>query len=196
MKKKFLIGGGAVATAVIAAAVAYAAPGHMGKADTDGDGSISKAEVTAMATAHFAKMDANNDGQIDAADREAKHKAHFAAMDTDKNGSISETEFAAAHAARMEKRGEPGEGPMGMEGHRKGHGGHDGHRGGHKGGGMMMLKMADANGDKAITKAEMNAAIDAHFTKADTDKDGKISSAEHDAARKAMHERMKAAVAN
>ena len=193
MKKKILIGGGAIATAAIAAAVAFAAPGQMGKADTNGDGSLSKAEVTAMANTHFAKMDVNADGQINAADREARQKAKFGEIDTDKNGSISEAEFTAAHAARISERGERGEGKM--------RGYHDGrsHHGmgkGHHGGGMKMLKMADANGDKTITKAEMTAAVDAHFAKADTNKDGQISSAEHDAMRSAMRERMKAAATN
>lgn len=193
MKKQFLIGGGAVATAAIAAAVAFAAPGQMGQADTNGDGSLSKAEVTAMASTHFTKMDVNADGLINAADREAKHKAKFGEIDTDKNGSISEAEFTAAHAARMAERGERGEGKM--RGHHEGRG-HHGMGKGHHGGGMKMLKMADANGDKTITKAEMTAAVEAHFAKADTNKDGLISSAEHDAMRSAMRERMKAAATN
>ncbi len=193
MKKKLLIGGGAVATAAIAAAVAFAAPGQMSKADTNGDGSLSKLEVTAMANTPFTKMDVNADGQINAADREAKQKAKFGEIDTDKNGSISEAEFTAAHAARMAERGERGEGKM--RGHREGRG-HHGMGKGHHGGGMKMLKMADANGDKTITKAEMTAAVDAHFAKADSNKDGQISSAEHDAMRSAMRERMKAAATN
>lgn len=61
---------------------------------------------------------------------------------------------------------------------------------------MKMFKMADANGDKAITKAEMTAAVDAHFAKADTNKDGQISNAEKDAMRSAMRERLKPATAN
>lgn len=193
MKKKLLIGGGAIASAAFAAAVAFAAPDAMGKADTDGDGAISKAEVTAIASANFAKMDINKDGKLDAADREAKHKAHFDALDADKNGSISEAEFTAARQERMEKRGKPGEGHMGMDHKRmQGHG----KRGGHQLlRGLMMLKMADANGDKAVTQAEMTALIDTHFAKADTNNDGKISNAEHVAARKAMHERMLSAAA-
>jgi hypothetical protein len=141
-----------------------------------------------MATTHFTRMDVNGDGQLDRADRAAMHKARFTEMDSDKNGSISEAEFTAAHSAWMEKRGE----------HRKGMGGrHEGrgHRGGH-GGGMRLLKAADTNGDQAITKAEMTAAIDAHFTKADTNKDGKISSDEHKAMRAEMRQRMQAATTN
>lgn len=194
MKTKFLIGSAAVATAAIAAAVAFAAPGPMGKADTDGDGALSKAEATAMANTHFTRMDVNKDGQINAADREAKQKEHFAAMDADKNGSISEAEFTAAHAARKEKREDhKGMAGHGAEGHAmEGGSHHKGGRHGHKGGGMMMLKMADANGDKTVTNAEMMAAVDAHFVKADSNKDGKISADEHSAMRKAMRAHMKA----
>lgn len=198
MNKKWLISGGAAFTAAVATAVAFAAPGPMGKADSDGDGAVSKTEAVAMANSHFTRMDVNKDGQINAADREAKHKEHFAAMDTDKNGSISEAEFTAAHEARKEKREAMREGHKGMAGHgTEGHvmaGGshHKGGRHGHKGGGMMMLKMADANGDKTITNAEMMAAVDAHFAKADSNKDGKISADEHSAMRKAMRAQMKA----
>jgi len=197
MNKKWLISGGAVLTAAVATAVAFAAPGPMGKADSDGDGAVSKAEAVAMANNHFTRMDVNKDGQINAADREAKHKEHFAAMDTDKNGSISEAEFTAAHEARKEKREAMREGHKGMAGHgAEGHAMEAGprHKGGrgHKGGGMMMLKMADANGDKTITNAEMMAAVDAHFAKADSNKDGKISAEEHTAMRKAMRTHMKA----
>jgi Ca2+-binding EF-hand superfamily protein len=195
MQKKFLIGGGVIAAVTVAAAVAIAAPGSMGhgpmhKMDSDGDGAVSKAEALAMVTTHFTKMDANSDGRIDVADRAAHHKAHFTELDTDKNGSISEAEFMAAHAKRADAREERREGRMdrGTGRHGKGHG--------YRGASMMMLKMADTNNDRAVTKAEMNAAVDAHFTKADTDKDGKISAAEGAAARKSMHERMKAQTAS
>jgi Ca2+-binding EF-hand superfamily protein len=116
------------------------------------------------------------------------HKARFSEMDGDKNGSISEAEFTAAHAARMEKRGER---RMGMGGGHEGRGHHGG-----RGGAMKLLKAADTNGDQAISKAEMTAAIDTHFTKADTNKDGKISSDEQSAMRQAMRQRMQAATTN
>jgi Ca2+-binding EF-hand superfamily protein len=185
MQKKLLMCS-AIAAAAIVAGVAIAAPGRMGKGDTDGDGALSKAEVIEMATAHFTRMDANNDGKLDAADRTAMHKARFTEMDSDRNGSISEAEFMAAHTARMEKRGE---GHMGFGGEHEGRG----HRRGH-GGGMSLLKAADTNGDQAISKAEMTAAIDAHFIKADANKDGKISSDERVAMRAAMHQRIRATV--
>ncbi len=41
------------------------------RVDTDGDGQISLAEMTAQATRRFDRMDANKDGTIDAAERSA-----------------------------------------------------------------------------------------------------------------------------
>lgn len=57
--------------------------------------------------------------------------------------------------------------------------------GGGKGG--FGMKMADANGDKTITKAEFRAAAEARFAKADTNGDGTISADE----RKANHGKFK-----
>lgn len=180
MKLIPLFGAGALTLAAVAA---FAAPGAMGagKADTNGDGSVTKAEMLAKADEHFAKMDANKDGTLNAADKEAKIKAHFAEMDADNNGSINEAEFVAAHQKRMEMRGGPnGEGEgMGMGHHGRGHKGRGGHH-------MAMMANADSNGDKAISQAEFRAAAEARFAKADTNNDGKISSEEHQAARKAM----------
>lgn len=138
-------------------------------------------EAMAKADTMFAKMDVNNDGTLNQADKAAKLKEHFAEMDADKNGAINEAEFITAHEARAEKREDRRE----MRGDRKGPGGHEGHRmGGHGKGGMKMLAMADANGDKAVTKAEFRAAAEARFTKADTNNDGSISADERKTQRK------------
>lgn len=47
--------------------------GGMMKADTDGDGAISRAEFDAQSAARFAKMDANQDGKIDATEQPKPH---------------------------------------------------------------------------------------------------------------------------
>ncbi|MBA4762852.1 EF-hand domain-containing protein [Sphingomonas sp.] len=44
----------------------------MKKADTNGDGAISKAEFDAMSAQRFAKLDTNKDGKIDAAEMQAQ----------------------------------------------------------------------------------------------------------------------------
>ena len=66
--------------------------------------------------------------------------------------------------------------------------GHHGMRGARRGGGMMMLRMADADGDKSITRAEFDAAQAAHFAKVDTNGDGTITAAE----RQTVHQAMRA----
>ena len=59
---------------------------------------------------------------------------------------------------------------------------------------MMLMHMADANNDGAVTRAEFDAARAKHFDMVDTNKDGSISAAEREAAHAAMrgkmHERM------
>ena len=67
---------------------------------------------------------------------------------------------------------------------RGGPGGHKGRHGGRHGGGMKMLALADANGDKAVKKAEFRTAAEARFAKADTNSDGTISADERKAGRK------------
>jgi hypothetical protein len=54
------------------------------------------------------------------------------------------------------------------------------------GGGAMLLGMADANKDGAVTQAEFTAGALAMFDKADANKDGTVSREEHRAARAAM----------
>lgn len=63
--------------------------------------------------------------------------------------------------------------------------------GGPGGGGMARLKAADANGDGAITRAEMTAARAAMFQRLDTNNDGFITDAERQAAAAAMPDRGK-----
>ena len=126
-------------------------------------------------------MDANKDGKLDAADRDARRASMFDRVDGNKDGQISREEFAAHHAMPG-RRGQ-------HEGHRMG--GHGDHGGQHRMGGGMMGKMADANGDKAITQQEFTAAALRRFDAADANKDGTLTLEERRAARGAMRERMR-----
>lgn len=192
--------------------------------DTNGDGLVTRAEMTAHADQMFARMDANGDGMINADDRaehrqqrfadsdtngdgelsQAEMKAmheqrkerreerrgaraegredrmaeHFARMDTDKSGGLSAEELKAGHEARGERRGGEGKGRRGMRGHR--------------GGGMHMLRMADTNNDRTITRAEFDAAIADQFAKTDANGDGQITADEKETRMKAMRETMRA----
>ena len=143
--------------------------------DPLGDKTVTKAEFQAKGAAMFDKMDANHDGKLDAADRAAHEGAMFDQLDSDHNGALSRAEFAAAH-----QRGPQGDG---LAGKHMRHGGPDGDHGGHMG---MMMHMADANKDGAITRDEFMAAHLKHFDMMDANHDGQLTQAEHKAAREKM----------
>ena len=168
----------AITAAVILGATAViAAPGQgRGKADTNGDGMVTKSEMLAAAATKFAKLDANSDGSVDSADRDAMAKKRFDKMDADGNGAITEAEFKAGHEARKAERQGEGRGHWGMRGGK--HGG---------GKGMAMLRNADVNGDQAVSRDEFLAAAEARFAKADANGDGNVTKEE----RKAMREKMR-----
>lgn len=163
---------GAVALAGGAAFATQHAGGPLKRIDANGDGAITRAEVTAHVDKRFARMDANSDGAISAADREARFEERgerrFERLDADKNGAISRAEWDAGMDARAERREARG------------------HHGGRHHAKMMRggfdASMADANNDGTVTKAEAQAAALTMFTRVDTNKDGTITAAERDAA--------------
>ena len=104
----------------VLATAAFAQGGGMGmmRADTNGDGLISKAEATAQANTRFDRMDANKDGTITADERQgpgsrmmaraggsdgamtraefvAQADKRFSRMDTNNNGQLSQDEIKA-----------------------------------------------------------------------------------------------------
>ncbi|MEZ5680757.1 MAG: EF-hand domain-containing protein [Erythrobacter sp.] len=148
------------------------------KADANGDGELSQAEMKAMHEARKERREERREARAEK--REARMAEHFAKMDTDNSGGLSQDELRAMHEARGERH----------EGRR---GGKRGMRGGHgERGAHMMLKMADKDGDKSVTRAEFDAGLAAHFAKVDTDGDGAISAEEREAAHKAMRAEWKA----
>ena len=169
-----------------AAAIAVAAPA-IAQNRTAPQADMTRAGVQERTQKAFERMDANKDGKIDTADREARRKAMFDRMDADKNGQISSAEFSAMHAnhqrgdrAGAGKQGEHAGHKMGMRGQREAG---KGMRGG-------MGRTADANGDGAITLAEMQAAALARFDRADADKNGTVTAAERKAQRDQMRQQM------
>ncbi len=118
--KKFLMST-ALGAMLIAGGVAIAQPGpgdgpqmrHGLPGDTNGDGTLTKAELTASLDKKFAEMDLNHDGKVTPDERVALRQKRlderFAKLDTDGNGQLSKAEFAAAHEG-------PGRGPQ--DGHK------------------------------------------------------------------------------
>jgi Ca2+-binding EF-hand superfamily protein len=178
MRKFWIIGGAVTLFVGSAMVVAKGHDGHKSRMDTDGNGTVSKAEMMSTLDTHFARMDVNKDGKLDASDRDARRKEHFGALDANKDGSLSESEFMAARQVRSDARAQRD----GAQSSRKM--GRHAHRGGMHG--MMMLHMADTNGDNAVSRDEARAAAEAHFAKVDANKDGSISAEERKAAREAM----------
>lgn len=119
-----------VSALTLAAAVLAALPAHahdqahgpsgehmprwLAAADTDGDGSLSKAERFAFKKERFAQFDADKNGQLSATELEAmiedmkKHRYEhmLAKLDVDGDGAVTADEFAATD---MRKFGHGGE---------------------------------------------------------------------------------------
>ncbi|MGZ8285108.1 MAG: EF-hand domain-containing protein [Allosphingosinicella sp.] len=120
----------------------------------------------------MAKFDSDSNGAITLAEARAGAARMFAGADADKDGRATHEEMMAFH-------GKMGDHPRG--GHKGGHGGKGG-PGGKGGKGPMHL---DADGDGALTLAETQSGIDAHFAKMDSNRDGSIDEAEMRAAHEA-----------
>lgn len=172
---------------VVAASVATLALAGAAFAETHkpggggGEQTLARADALARSAQMFDRMDANKDSKLDAADREARRTAAFDRLDANKDGNISRAEFAAPRpvmGAGAERRGN------GM-GHGMGHG-----MGQRRGGGMMLMRMADSDRDGAVSRAEFATAAAARFDRVDANRDGQITPAERQAARAAMRQRM------
>ena len=187
--KKFAIGLSLAALAVAGTAMAEQAwgPGN-------GGATVTRADAHSRAAQMFERLDVNKDGKLDPADREAMQSAMFDKIDTNKDGQISRAEFLAMHRGmggeHMGGRpmGGPGMGGPGMSDGPKMDGDHMGGRGM---GGMMLMHMADANHDGAVSKDEFMAAAASRFDSADSNHDGSVTPAERQAAHQAMRERMR-----
>lgn len=189
MKKTWLIGSATLGGLAIAGGIAMAAPhGKFFSADANGDGNVTRAELTASLDKRFAELDSNKDGKITQEERDASRQArfdkHFAAMDKDGNGQISKAEMQAAHEARKD-RWQKRQGAGEREGHHGGmrhgsmHGGANGH-----------MAMIDADKDGVVTKAEFQAKALEMFDRSDANKDGTVTKAEREASWQSMKQHM------
>lgn len=151
---------------------------------------MDRAALQARAAAMFDAADKNRDGLLSVEERQAQRaegrekmrERMFARLDANNDGTISKEEFnarrnatrpARPEGARDEKR----ERSAAFRSHGRGFGG------------MMMPHQLAEYRDKPIPRATFIEASLVRFDRMDTDRDGKISAAERDAARKAMMER-------
>lgn len=121
--------------------------------------------------AHF---DADGNGAVTLAEARAGAGKMFTGADADKDGRVTHEEMRTFHGKMA-----------GDHGGRRGGGHHGGPpphaKGDGRPGGPMHL---DSDGDGALTLAETQSGIDAHFAKIDSNRDGSIDEAEM----RAVHE--------
>lgn len=202
--KKLLLGGAAAAAMFAGAALAQTAPSPppSGPMMRMHDKTITRDEVTQHVREMFARLDTNHDGYLTRDEVQADHEkmmgemharmeqrraASFDQLDTNHDGSLSRQEYMArppmqgAHWASG-NRGGP-EGP----GDRHGPGGM---RSMHRASmGMFghMFDRADSNKDGKVSLAEMQAAALQHFDRADLNHDGSLTPDE----RRQVHQLMR-----
>ena len=184
------IGGGSVA------AHAMLDKGPM-RADTNGDGVVSRAEFFAAAETRFKSRDANSDRTL-AGDEMRSRRGRFARLDTNNDSKLSFAEAAVGTSTRFARLDADKDGKLTPEemrpfGGRRHHGGprmaqDDEARPGPGGGGMgaMMLRRVDTNNDGRISRDEMRAQADQRFDRLDANKDGFIDQTELQAQRGRM----------
>jgi Ca2+-binding EF-hand superfamily protein len=153
---------------------------------------LTRAAVEQRTAKAFERLDANKDGKLDQADRTAREKARFDRVDANHDGSVSYAEFTAMHTQhdgagkeRFAQRGEHADRAGRAGQHRMAF--RDASRG--RGG---MTRLADADKDGAITRAEFQAAALQRFDRLDADKDGTVSPDEAKAARDSLRQRWQA----
>jgi hypothetical protein len=177
---------GLSAAALLLVGTAFAAPADDAARSRDAarDRIVTRAEVATQATRLFARLDANHDGNIDRTDREARQelrrKARFDRLDADRNGELTREEFTARRGDgqglwRFGRDQAMQRGPLRR--------------------GMMMGRMADTDGDRAVTQAEFVAAALRRFDRLDANHDGRVTRAERQPARRQMRPDMRSRMA-
>jgi hypothetical protein len=129
----------------------------------------------------MAMFDADRNQVLTLAEVRQGARTMFGQIDANKDGRATEEELRAHHEAMGKGRG--GYGDRGKYSHGGGEGGSG--RGGPNRGGPMEM---DKDGDGALTLAEVDAGLGAHFTAADANRDGSVTEAEMDASHRAKHE--------
>ncbi|MEM7739182.1 MAG: hypothetical protein AAF225_00080 [Pseudomonadota bacterium] len=104
MKETIVSISAAALASLVGAAFAQEPPeGAIGR-DTDGDGYISRSEVSAQSQRSFDRLDANGDGIISFDEFDALSQARFDRIDTDDDDLLSRDELEAGREQRGDRR--------------------------------------------------------------------------------------------
>ena len=154
--------------ALLLGGAAIAQPGG-GRADANGDGSLSRAEFTARIDKRFARLDADGNGAVTADERGARKALRgktagakpdrvarrFAQIDTNDDGMVTLAEMQAADAGRAARKAARG-GQAKVRG----------------------LGRVDADRNGVISRTEFQARALTRFARLDTNRDGLLARAE------------------
>ena len=101
---------------VTAQAAGMSAQEFMKAANTNGDKTLSKAEVDAYAKKRFAEVESDHDKTLDAKELKGRmSEAGMAEADTDKDKTVDETEFVGYADKLFEAANKKGDKTLGME---------------------------------------------------------------------------------
>jgi EF hand len=117
----------------------------------------------------MAMFDSDSNGAITLAEARAGAAKMFAGADSNNDGRATHEEMIAFHGK--------------MGGHHRGE--HKGGRGGPRGEGGKGPMHLDSDGDGALTLAETQSGIEAHFARIDSNRDGSVDETEMRAAHEA-----------
>jgi len=161
----------ALAVPMIAQAGGHKGGKHFEQMDTNGDGTIARAEVEASALASFGKLDANADGFLTQEELKAGHEAHRAEVEAKwaekakgKEPRTPKADMEPAKAEAWKAKKEERKAKMVEKSAER-------------------FAAVDTDKDGRWNQAEYVAHRLEHFTKLDTDGDGNISAAEQAAAK-------------
>ncbi len=117
----------AVIAGVLAGGVALAGQGKFSRADKDGDGKVSVAEIDERHKEFLAQADADKDGFVTEAEMAALRDSHEADMkakrfpDANKDGFVDKVEFDEAQRARFAELDKNSDGRISEDEMRAGH---------------------------------------------------------------------------